>query len=200
MRGGGETLGEFTLSLPISGKDVRKLKVGDVVYLTGVLVTARDRAHHRILRFLSEGKKLPVRMEEGVIYHCGPLARKEGSGWKIVSAGPTTSERVDAFLPQIIRALRVRAVVGKGGVRRKTAEAMREMRCVYLAFPGGCGALAAQRVKGVKRIYWSDLGLPEALWVLEVEDFGPLFVGIDTKGKNRYEEVKREAVRRLRSR
>ncbi|RLI12173.1 hypothetical protein DRO33_02965, partial [Candidatus Bathyarchaeota archaeon] len=126
-----------------------------------------------------------------VLYHCGPVVRKVGERWEVVAAGPTTSTRMEMFEADFIRAFGVRVVVGKGGMGAKTTEACREFGAVYAAFTGGCGALAAKAMKRVVRVEWLDLGIPEALWVLEVEDFGPLVVAIDTHGNNLYEEVKR---------
>lgn len=179
------------LSLPARRKDVGWLKAGDLLFLTGEVVTARDQAHLRMLDLLSRGKELPVDLTDGALYHCGPVVKREGKGWRVLSAGPTTSARVDPLLPRLLPRLGVRAVIGKGGVGEETRKVMKEKGCVYLAFPGGCGALAARAVEEVKEVHWLDLGLPEAMWVLEVRGFGPLVVAVDSRGRDLYEEVRR---------
>ena len=166
------------LKTPLSEEDVLKLRAGDIVYLSGTIYTARDSAHRRILSLPRE--KLPFEPEGAVIYHCGPVVRKTGEGYEIVSAGPTTSARMNRYLNGIL-ALGVRGIIGKGGMN---VEPFKD-RAVYFAFTGGAGSLAAKSIKRVKAVHWLDLGIPEALWVLEVEDF-PLIVAIDAHGGSLY--------------
>lgn len=192
---------EWHLKTPLSSEDVEKLEAGDIVYISGEILTARDEAHARILEFTENGEELPFSLEGSVIYHCGPLMQQtgekgesresRGSGWKVVSAGPTTSGRMSKMTPPLLKAHRVRAVIGKGGMK-DVAAAMKDC-CVYLAYTGGCAALAAELIKEVKTVHWLDLGMPEAVWVLEVEKFGPLIVGIDSKGRDIFAEVRAEA-------
>jgi fumarate hydratase subunit beta len=179
----------YRLSTPISEKTVRKLRVNDTLYLSGTIVTARDAAHKRALRFHEEGKQLPVNLEGLAVFHCGPLVKKEDGGWRVVAAGPTTSSRMDLFEDEFIKNFKVRVVVGKGGMGKKTADAMKQYGAVYGAFTGGAAVLAAKAIKQVKDVEWSDLGMPEAMWILEVEDFGPLTVAIDTHGNNLFETI-----------
>ena len=166
------------LRTPLSEKDVLKLRAGDVVHLSGEIVTARDSAHRRILSLPRE--ELSFNPEGAVVYHCGPVVRKNAGGWEVVSAGPTTSSRMNSYLDDVL-SLGVRGIIGKGGMR---AEPFRD-RAVYFAFTGGAGSLAAESIKRVKAVHWLDLGIPEALWVLEVEDF-PLMVAIDAHGNSLY--------------
>lgn len=199
---------EWHLKTPLSAEDVEKLEAGEIVYITGEILTARDEAHARILEFAENGEELPFSLEGAVIYHCGPLMqqieegkdeegkeREEGEGekhrWKVVSAGPTTSGRMSKMTPPLLKAHNVRAVVGKGGMKN-VSEAMKD-KCVYLAYTGGCAALAAELIKEVKTVHWLDLGMPEAVWVLRVEEFGPLIVGIDSKGRDIFAEVREKA-------
>jgi fumarate hydratase subunit beta len=170
----------YRLSTPISEETVRKLGVNDTVYLSGTIVTARDAAHRRALRFHKDGKRLPINLEGLAVFHCGPLVKKEAGGWRVVAAGPTTSSRMDLFEDEFIKDFKVRIVVGKGGMGKKTADAMKRYGAVYGAFTGGAAVLAAKAIKQVKGVEWSDLGMPEALWILEVENFGPLTVAIET--------------------
>lgn len=175
---------EYEIKTPLSAEDILKLKVGDSVYITGEMFTARDEAHARILEFLEKGKELPFRLNGAVIYHCGPLAKKE-DGWRIISAGPTTSARMNPFTPKILERIDCMAIVGKGGMSDEVVEAMRG-KAVYLAFTGGAGALAAQSIRKVKNVIWDDLGMPEAVWHFEVERFGPCIVAIDAHGRKLY--------------
>jgi fumarate hydratase subunit beta len=165
---------------PLSEKQVRQLKVGDIVSITGQMVTARDKAYARALELLRTGKRLPLYLRGGIVYHSGPLAIKNKNGWNILSAGPTTSARLDSMQTEFIERTGVRALVGN------IADALTRLGCVYLAFTGGAGVLAGQAIKEVQKIFWRDLGDAEALWVLRVQDFGPLVVAVDTFGNNLY--------------
>ncbi|MBP1449304.1 MAG: fumarate hydratase C-terminal domain-containing protein [Thermoproteus sp.] len=182
------------LRTPLSDADVEKLKVGDTVYVSGILVSARDAAHARMLEYLREGKPLPVDLRGGVIYHAGPVAKREGDAWRIIAMGPTTSARMEAFEAEVIERLGVKLIIGKGGMGKKTAEAMKKYKAAYAIFTGGAGVLAAKPIKRVVDVHWLDLGMAEAMWVLEVEDFGPLTVMIDSTGYNFYDNA-RERMR-----
>jgi len=178
--------GTKSLSPPLSGRDVKKLRVGELVKINGRIVTARDRAYLRTLELSRAGKRLPLDLHGAVIYHCGPLVRKITRGWQILSAGPTTSARLDRMQVEFVRRTGVRALIGKGGVGEEVAAELARLGCVYMAFTGGAAVLAAQAIEKVERMLWQDLGMAEALWVLRVRDFGPLVVAIDTKGNNLY--------------
>ena len=179
----------YKLKTPISEDDVRKLKVNDVIYITGTMITARDAAHRRALEFYKEGRKLPLDLQGLAVFHCGPIVKKEDDKWIIVAAGPTTSTRMDIFEDEFIKNFKVRVVIGKGGMGKRTTDAMKKYGAVYGAFTGGAAVLAAKAVKNVRSVEWYDLGMPEAMWVLEVEDFGPLTVAIDAHGNNLFENV-----------
>ncbi len=183
----------YYLRTPVSEEDVRKLRAGDIVYVTGVVVTARDAAHRRIMEYVREGKKLPVDLRGGVIYHCGPVVKKKNGEWEVIAAGPTTSARMELYEADVIRELGVRIVIGKGGMGERTMEACRKYGAVYTIFTGGAAVLAANAIKRVVGVEWLDLGIPEALWILEVENLGPLLVSIDTHGRNLTAEVIRRA-------
>lgn len=179
----------YKLTTPISGEAVRKLSIGDIVYVSGDVVTARDQAHRRALTYAKEGKALPVKFEGIVVFHCGPVARKKNGEWEFLAAGPTTSARMDAVTYEFIEAFKPKIIVGKGGMGVKTTEAAKKFEAVYGDFTGGAGVLAAKAVKRVKGVEWLDLGMPEALWILEVENFGPLTIAIDSKGNNLHQNV-----------
>jgi len=184
------------LFTPFEEGEIKELKLGDVVHLTGEVYTARDRAHHRIIEYEREGKEIPI--ENGaVIYHCGPLMRMREEEWEIIAAGPTTSARMEATTPEVIEKLGIRAIIGKGGMGISTREAMHEYGCVYFSMTGGAAVLAATRIKAVKTVYWEDLGMAEAVWHLLVDDFGPLVVSMDADGNSLYEEIEEEAKRKV---
>jgi fumarate hydratase subunit beta len=179
----------YHLKTPISEEEIRKLRVNDVLYITGTIVTARDQAHKRALEYFKEGKPLPINLEGLAVYHCGPVVSREDDRWVAVAAGPTTSTRMDLFEDEFIKNFRVRVVIGKGGMGRRTTEAMAKYGAVYGAFTGGAAILAAKAIKSVRGVEWLDLGMPEALWIFEVENFGPLTVAIDSHGNNLYLDV-----------
>jgi fumarate hydratase subunit beta len=179
----------YKLKTPISEQEIRKLQLNDVIYITGILVTARDQAHRRALEYHKTGNPLPLNLEGLSIYHCGPIVKNRGEEWLIVAAGPTTSTRMGIFEDEFIKNFKVRVIIGKGGMGRKTTDAMKKYGAVYGAFTGGAAVLAAKAVKKVRDVAWSDLGMPEAMWILEVENFGPLVVTIDSHGNNLFENV-----------
>lgn len=178
------------LETPISEEEIRKLEVNDIVYISGTIITARDQAHRRSLEYYSQGRPLPISLEGLAVFHCGPIVRKEDDKWIIVAAGPTTSTRMEKFEDELIRNFKVRVVIGKGGMGEKTTEAMQKYGAVYGAFTGGAAILAAKAIANVRDVQWYDLGMPEAMWILEVEDFGPLTVAIDSHGNNLFEDVR----------
>jgi len=183
----------YKLRIPVSEEEVRQLGIKDTVYITGTIVTARDRAHKRALNFHKNGKQLPISLEGLAVYHCGPIVKQKKGKWTVVAAGPTTSTRMELFEAQFIKNFKVRVVIGKGGMGKKTVEAMKQYGAFYGAFTGGAGILAAKAIKQVKGVEWSDLGMPEAMWMLEVEDFGPLTVAIDAHGNNLFETIQTNA-------
>jgi len=181
------------LQTPISEEDVRKLKAGDIIYISGIVYLSRDEAHLRALEYAEEGKELPLDFEGLALFHCGPIVKQDEKGeWHVVAAGPTTSSRMEIFEDKYIEKFRIRVVIGKGGMFERTTAAMKKYGAVYGAFTGGAAVLAAKAVKKVKGVEWLDLGTPEALWIFEVEDFGPLTVAIDSHGNNLFKEVSKK--------
>jgi len=180
---------EYHFTTPI-GEETRKLRIGDVLFLTGTIVTARDAGHRRALELLNRGEKLPLDLRGLAVYHMGPIVKKVGDDWKVYSAGPTTSTRLESYEAEFLEKTGARVIVGKGGMGAKTAEACKKLGTAYAIYTGGAGALAAKSIKRVKGVEWLDLGTPEAMWILEVEDFGPLTVIIDPEGRNHYEELR----------
>lgn len=192
------------LTTPIKDEDLESLNIGDVVYLTGHLVTCRDVAHRRLIELKRE---LPVDLKGGAIFHAGPIVRKKDDGsFEMVSIGPTTSMRMEQFEKQFIEQTGVKLIVGKGGMGPETTEGCQEHKAVHAIFPGGCAVLAATQVEEIERAEWQDLGMPETLWVNRVREFGPLIISIDTKGNNlieenkaRFNERKKPAIDRIKS-
>ena len=175
---------------PLKQRNVKGLKVGDVIKYTGTLVTARDKAHQRLIELYKRGEKPPVELRDGAIIHCGPIARREKDTWNIISAGPTTSYRMEEYTFDLIRQSGLRLIIGKGGMGEKTAEACKKYKVIYCAFTGGASVVAAEAIEKVENVFWlQELGMPEALWVFKVKDFGPLVVTIDAEGNNLTKEV-----------
>ena len=178
------------LTTPIKDEDLLDLKVGDVVYLTGRLVTCRDVAHRRLIE---QGRELPVNLEGGAIFHAGPIVRQKGENdFEMVSIGPTTSMRMEKFEREFIKQTGVKLIVGKGGMGPETAAGCQENIAVHAIFPGGCAVLAATLVEEIEGAEWQDLGMPETLWINRVREFGPLIISIDTKGNNLIQQNKVE--------
>jgi fumarate hydratase subunit beta len=180
---------ERLLEIPCDEDDIRQLTIGDVVHITGDIITGRDEAHIRALEYNEQKKELPVNFSDSALFHCGPIMQKRGEQWHLVAAGPTTSSRMNTLEPEFIESFGVRAVIGKGGMSQPTLKAMETHGCVYLAATGGAALLAARGIVSVKDVHWLDLGMPEALWVLEAKRFGPLIVAMDSHGNSLYEHI-----------
>jgi fumarate hydratase subunit beta len=171
------------LKLPLTTEVVEKLRVGDKVTLNGVLYTARDAAHKRLVEALDKGEKLPVDIAGQTIYYMGPAPAKPGQ--VIGSAGPTTSGRMDAYAPRLL-AVGLKGMLGKGSRSQAVKDAMKKYKAVYFVATGGAGALIAQRIKKAEVVAYEDLGA-EAIHKLEVEDL-PAIVVNDAYGGDLYEE------------
>lgn len=187
------------LTTPLEESTIRNLRVGRKVLFSGTIVTARDAAH-RYLVERSDDDPFPFDLAGSAIYHCGPVLTREKDRWRVVSAGPTTSMRMEMYQGDVLRRYGVRAIIGKGGMGAATLAAMAEAPAVYLAAPSGAGALLAgciERVLGVWKL--EEFGSPEALWQLEVRDL-PAVVAADCVGGNLFETVEirsRAALERL---
>jgi len=175
------------LTTPIKDEDLLDLRIGDVVYLNGHIVTCRDVAHRRLIELK---RPLPVDLKGGAIFHAGPIVKQAGNFWKMISIGPTTSMRMEKFERQFIKETGVKLIVGKGGMGPETEAGCRDHKAVHAIFPGGCAVLAATQVEEIENAEWQDLGMPETLWVCRVKEFGPLIISIDTQGRNLIEQNK----------
>ena len=170
------------LSTPLTIEKVKSLKAGDQVAISGVIYTGRDAAHKRLVAALDANQELPCDLQDAIIYFVGPCPAKPGK--PIGSAGPTTSGRMDAYSPRLIKDCQLRGMIGKGNRSSSVVDAMKEFGCVYFAATGGAAALIAKSIKTAEVIAYHDLGA-EAIYRLEVEDF-PAVVAIDAEGKSLY--------------
>jgi len=184
---------EKEIHLPVSEEEVRKLKVTEIVYVSGIIHTMRDMGHRRAVEMVNRGEKLPFNLKDGAIWHCGPIARKVDDTWEVVAAGPTSSSRFTELGAELVRKQHVRLTIGKGTMGKSMVDALKEAGGVYLVATGGCAALYAKQVVKVENVFWLDLGMPEATWVLRVNKLGPLVVGIDSHG-NTLEQLVLEKV------
>lgn len=189
------------IQLPVSREAIAQLKVGDLVALTGVMITARDAAHKYLIENYVNGptpdaekpfaEKLIPLLTDGVIYHCGPVVNQDETGkWHVVAAGPTTSIREEPYQGPIIEHFSVRAVIGKGGMGARTQEACQKSGAVYLHAVGGAASLLATHIVEVLDVFKQDeFGLPEAFWVIRVQDF-PAVVTIDSHGNSLHQDIR----------
>ena len=190
----------FRIELPIENRGVLKeMRVGDTVYITGTVVTLRDLGHRRAVEMLKRGEKIPVDLRGLAVFHAGPIVRRVGEEWKIVSIGPTTSARMDIYVYDLVKLSGVALIVGKGGMGVNARRACREFGAVYVELVGGTAPLITKAIRGVEAVYWLDLGFPEAMWVLRVENLGPAIVTIDTEGRDLHEEVMSRAYEVVKS-
>jgi fumarate hydratase subunit beta len=169
---------EYHVSLPLSS---------DVLNVTGRLFTARDAAHEKMRGM--KRSELPFDPTSMAMYHCGPLMKQNDGQWIVVSAGPTTSKRLEEFEDILLDRFGFHLIIGKGGMGERTVKALKKTGSVYTAFPGGAGVLAAEKITAVPQVYWlEELGMPEAVWIFEVKEFGPLTVSMDSTGESLYRD------------
>jgi fumarate hydratase class I len=180
------------ISSPLADADVRKLKAGDVVLLSGTVFTGRDAVHQH----LHKGGEIE-QLRGSVIYHCGPVVLEEAGQYRVVAAGPTTSIREEPYQAGVIAKYGIKAVIGKGGMGAKTLEACKEHGCVYLHAIGGAAQIYARCVKSVPNVYLKEkFGSPEAVWEMVVEDF-PAVVTMDSHGRSLHAEVAEDSKAKL---
>ncbi len=182
---------EFHLIVPEDNDKVVEARTGDVLYLTGPIAIARDQAHKKLLEtFVPDVDGLPI-------FHCGPIAKKNGDEWKIVAGGPTTSTRMDALTPPIIEKYHTRIIIGKGGLGEVGKKGLANFGAVYSEFTGGASALAVSKIIRVKKRLLEELGPTELVWIWVVKDFGPLLVTQDHQGNDLKKVVTTQAVAKL---
>ncbi len=176
---------EIPLRTPISEIEIRRLKVGDIVLLSGEIHTGRDEVHSFLMK-----NPAPVDLAGAALYHCGPVALKDNGGWRITAAGPTTSIREEPYQAEIIKRFGLRAVIGKGGMGARTLAGLKESGAVYLNAIGGAAQYYARCIKRVKSVHLLEFGVPEAMWDIEVEDF-PAIVTMDAHGNSLHADVEK---------
>ena len=182
---------ELALQSPLTEEQVRSLKVGDVVLVSGRAYTGRDAVHAYLMKH-----DPPVDMNGTVLYHCGPVVVKEGSGWRVTAAGPTTSIREEPYQADVIKRYGVRAIIGKGGMGAKTLAALKEAGAVYLNAIGGAAQFYARTITSVDGVSLTEFGTPEAMWHLTVKDF-PAIVTMDAHGNSLHKEIEQESAKEL---
>jgi fumarate hydratase class I len=181
------------LDYPFTKDAIRELKVGDMVLITGKLFTGRDAVHKR----LHEGADSPVNLENQIIYHCGPVVIEKGEGdYEVKAAGPTTSIREEPYQWEVMRDHGILGVIGKGGMGPKTLKGCQDYGCVYFHAIGGAAQVLAEKIKSVDSVNWRELGSPEAIWELTVEEF-PVVVTMDSHGNSLHKEVQENSESKL---
>lgn len=175
------------IKTPVSNEEIKSLKSGDYVYITGTIYTARDAAHKRMYEALERGEELPIDTENSIIYYLGPSPAREGK--VIGSAGPTTSSRMDKYTPKLLN-LGLKGMIGKGKRSQVVIDSIVKNGAVYFAAVGGAGALLSKKIVKSEVIAYDDLGT-EAIRRLEVEEL-PVIVVIDSNGDNLYETAIKE--------
>lgn len=177
------------LNYPFQKEDILDLKVGDMVLITGKLFTGRDAVHKRI----HDGQKPPIDLKNQIIYHCGPVVLEKNGKYEVKAAGPTTSIREEPYQWEVMRDYGIVGVIGKGGMGPKTLQGCKDYGCVYLHAIGGAAQVLAEKIKSVDNVYWQDLGSPEAIWELSVEEF-PVVVTMDAHGNSLHEKVEGDSA------
>lgn len=182
------------LETPLTEDDINRLRIGDVVFLKGIIYTSRDMAHLTIKDKLEKNEILPVDFQGAALFHAGPVVVKKDAGWELAVVGPTSSIRMEPYA-EMVGKLGVKAIIGKGGMGPASRGAFQKYGQVYLQAAPGCAALLADGVEAIKGVHWIDLGMPEALWILNARKFGPLVVAMDSRGNSMYENIGTEAVK-----
>jgi fumarate hydratase class I len=182
---------EVVLQTPLTEEQIRSLRVGDVVLVSGRAYTGRDAVHHHLMKH-----EPPVDLRGSVLYHCGPVVAKEGIGWRVTAAGPTTSIREEPYQAEVIKRYGVRAVIGKGGMGPKTLAALKDHGAVYLNAIGGAAQFYARTITSVDGVSLLEFGTPEAMWHLTLKDF-PAIVTMDAHGASLHKDVEQSSATEL---
>lgn len=180
------------LTYPFKREEIRELKVGDMVLISGKMYTGRDAVHKRI----HDGQEPPVSFQDQIIYHCGPVVIEDDGKFTVKAAGPTTSIREEPYQWEVMRDYGILGVIGKGGMGPKTLKGCQDYGCVYMHAIGGAAQVLAEKIKSVDNVYWKDLGSPEAIWELTVEEF-PVVITMDSHGNSLHAEVEEKSRKAL---
>ena len=187
------------LRIPVSptSAELRALRAGDIVSLSGTIVTGRDRVHKYLVEQKPSKEEIPFDLTGAVLYHCGPVMRKTDEGYKAVAAGPTTSMRVEMYEAYVIREYGIRGIIGKGGMGENTIGALKETGSVYFHAVGGAAVYLADRIKKTLNVWKLDeFGPTEAMWLFEIENF-PAIVTIDSLGNNIHVDIERFSMEKF---
>jgi fumarate hydratase subunit beta len=193
-----QTTDTISLTLPLSKADVRQLRAGDFVALSGeIVLTAGLPTHERIREHMLANRPLPIEVAGGTLFHLGSYSREAAGKFDVLYMNPTTSTRFNAFMPDFIRHYDLRMVGGKGGLDAASAQAMKDVGCVYLTFLGGGAALHTDAIKAVVTVAWEDFVSHYRLVKLRVEALGPLLVSIDAHGNSLFDSLSQAATDKL---
>lgn len=184
------------MTTPLAHRTVMGLKAGDAVSIRGRIITAEDRAHKFLFNEMPSKKDVPFSLEDSFFYHCGPVIKKTGEAYKTISAGPSSSIRFEIYAPLLIKKYGIKAIVGKGGMGRKTLDSLKENGAVYLQTVSA-GVFLADRIKRVVKGWKKEeFGISEAMWLLEAEDL-PAIVAMDAHGNSLYDEAEKASLKNL---
>jgi tartrate/fumarate subfamily iron-sulfur-dependent hydro-lyase beta chain len=190
-------VGAAKIRLPLSAEAARALRAGDLVSISGSLVTGRDRIHKYLVESRPPQQAIPFNLNGTILYHCGPVMKKIEGAYRVIAAGPTTSMRVEMYEAEIIRRYGIRGVMGKGGMGEKTRQALTESDCVYLHTIGGAAVYLADRIKKAQGAWMlEEFGPTEAMWLFEVEGF-PAVVTMDCHGGDLHREIEKNSMDRF---
>lgn len=182
------------LKTPLSIEDITDLKVKDLLFISGLVYTARDKIHKYLCQ--NNVKNIPFDLNGAIIYHCGPIVR-DTNGFQVISAGPTTSMRLEVYEADFIEKFNIRGIIGKGGMGSKTLEALKKFGCAYFQAVGGASSFLATKILKVKDVWMlEEFGMAEAMWAFEVKDF-PVVVTMDSKGNSLYKHVEDTSLKNL---
>ena len=184
----------YQIKTPVSDDLIKEIEIGDFITISGEIIIARDEAHKRALEYVKNNKELPFKFDNAILYHAGPIAKKENENWKIIAVGPTTSTRMEMFEPEFIRNFNIKIILGKGGMTGQTITAFKKYNVLYGAITGGTSLIWANKITKVEAVEWIDLGIPEALWKIKVKEFGPILVAIDSNGNSIFDKVREKVL------
>ena len=191
------TIGTKAIQLPLTEDAARSLHAGDMVLISGMIVTGRDKLHNYLFTERPPKELIPFHLDGSVIYHCGPIVKKTGQGFQLIAAGPTTSMRIEMYESRIMSEYGIRGIMGKGGMGRQTLRALQENGCVYLHTIGGAAVYLAGCVQQVADVWKLDeFGMTEAMWLFNVKDF-PAIVTMDSHGRSLHDELQENSYHAL---
>lgn len=192
-------MAEYELQTPMKEKEIRRLRIKDVIYVSGEVLTVRDSAYERILATLDANQPLPFDLAGKAIWHAGPITKQEGKKWKAVAVGSTTSSRFSGPAARLMGDLGVRLVIGKGFMGPEAAKAMSDFGAAYVITTGGAAAYYANQIEETPAVHWLDLGMPAAVWMFRAKRLGPLIVAMDAQGGNFFDEIRRKVESAIQS-